>query len=780
MSQIKKKYIADKAIDGSKILLLNNDALKALNASGVEQSILKFNSSDALEFSVLPEFSADPVNGNQLTRKAYVDSKVSTEKSRAESAESLLSGRLDVVEGSDTTEGSIRKALKDAKAYTDQEVAAEESARMAAVSAEQARAEGEEERIEGKVDQEISDRQAAISQEASARQAAVSAEESRAMAAESALDARLDIIEGADNVSGSVSKALKDAKAYADQKISDLVGGAPQILDTLKELSDALGGDANFASSIASQLSGLDGRLDVIEGDQNTSGSIAKALKDAKAYTDSKFQESSANLAEQIAQEILDRQADVDAEEARAIGEEARIEGKVDQEISDRQAAVSAEQSRAEAAEQALDGRLDILEGPDSQAGSVAKALKDAKAYTDSEVSSERSRAESAEQALDGRLDIIEGPESQAGSIAKALKDAKDYTDSKVAQEVSDREDAIAAEQSARENADSALDARLDVIEGPDSQVGSIAKALKDAKEYTDAEVAAEAELREMLDNSVSNRLDIIEDETGSVSGSMYKYFLDGKAYTDQEVASEESARQAAISAEQTARQNADNALDARLDVLEGADNVVGSVAKAEKDSKAYTDQKIADLVNGAPAVLDTLKELADALGSDPNFASTIAGQISGLDSRLDVVEGDENTAGSIAKALKDAKAYTDSEMAQEVSDRNAAIAVEQSRAEAAEMALDGRVDALEAVAHRKAKFVLSSGDISNGYIELPMEAISGSEMVFVGPLFVYEGDEYSVSVVGGKTRITFMGELASGGNTSVASGDVIYVRYMK
>jgi hypothetical protein len=700
MSQIKKKYIADKAIDGSKILLLNNESLKALNASGVEQSILKFSSSDALEFSVLPEFSADPTSGNQLTRKSYVDNKVSTEQSRAESAESLLAGRLDVVEGSESTSGSIAKALKDAKDYTDAEVA-----------------------------QEVSD-----------RQAAVSAEETRAMAAEESLSDRLDVIEGADNVVGSVSKALKDAKDYADQKISDLVNGAPGILDTLKELSDALGGDANFAATIAGQMTSIDSRLDTIEGDATVSGSIQKALQDAKDYADSVSGNSG-----------------------------AQVQGNLDQEILDRQAG-----------DNALDARLDVLEGADSVEGSVAKAEKDAKDYADSLMSVEQSARESADSALDSRLDVIEGPESQAGSIAKSLKDSKDYTDAQIAIEQEARQDAISAEQSARENADSAMDARLDIIEGPDSQAGSIAKALKDAKDYTDAEVAAEAELREMLDNSVSNRLDIIEDETGTVEGSMYKYFMDGKSYTDQEVAAEQASRESAISAEQSARESADNALDARLDVLEGADNVEGSVAKAEKDAKDYTDQKISDLVNGAPAVLDTLKELADALGSDPNFASTIAGQISGLDSRLDTIEGDENTSGSIAKSLKDAKAYTDSEMAQEVSDRNAAIQVEQERAEAAEEALDSRVDALEAVQPRKFKVVLSSGDVSNGYIDLPMQAISGSEHVFVGPLYVHENDEYSVSVVDGKTRITFMGELASGGDTPVASGDVIYVRYMK
>lgn len=44
---------------------------------------------------------------------------------------------------------------------------------------------------------------------------------------------------GAD-AGGSAATALQSAKAYADKKIVDLVGGAPETLDTLKEVADAL------------------------------------------------------------------------------------------------------------------------------------------------------------------------------------------------------------------------------------------------------------------------------------------------------------------------------------------------------------------------------------------------------------------------------------------------------------------------------------------------------------------------------------------------------------
>jgi len=43
----------------------------------------------------------------------------------------------------------------------------------------------------------------------------------------------------------------------------------------------------------------------------------------------------------------------------------------------------------------------------------------------------------------------------------------------------------------------------------------------------------------------------------------------------------------------------------------------------------AFVRTAIANLVNGSPAALDTLKELADALGDDPNFATTMTNQLS-------------------------------------------------------------------------------------------------------------------------------------------------------
>lgn len=53
-----------------------------------------------------------------------------------------------------------------------------------------------------------------------------------------------------------------------------------------------------------------------------------------------------------------------------------------------------------------------------------------------------------------------------------------------------------------------------------------------------------------------------------------------------------------------------------------------GSASTAESNANSYTDTAISNLVNTAPSTLDTLNELAAALGDDPNFATTVANNI--------------------------------------------------------------------------------------------------------------------------------------------------------
>lgn len=68
------------------------------------------------------------------------------------------------------------------------------------------------------------------------------------------------------------------------------------------------------------------------------------------------------------------------------------------------------------------------------------------------------------------------------------------------------------------------------------------------------------------------------------------------------------------------------SALGAKLDVTALAAQLSNYYTKTETDANIQT--KITELVDSSPEVLNTLNELAIALGNDPNFATTITNLI--------------------------------------------------------------------------------------------------------------------------------------------------------
>jgi len=76
---------------------------------------------------------------------------------------------------------------------------------------------------------------------------------------------------------------------------------------------------------------------------------------------------------------------------------------------------------------------------------------------------------------------------------------------------------------------------------------------------------------------------------------------------------------------------------------VDGSGNV--SVDTSVIAPKSYVDQEINGLLNSAPGTLDTLNELAAALGDDPNFATTITNQISTVSGEVTTLENDIGTS---------------------------------------------------------------------------------------------------------------------------------------
>jgi len=510
---------------------------------------------------------------------------------------------------------------------------------------------------------------AAVQEDLDALSAAIAAEETRAEAAEASLDGRLDVVEGSGE--GSILKAKQDAQSYADQKVAALVNSAPAVLDTLKELSDALGGDENFAATVANQIGAvdakvdqevsdrqsavsaeqgraqaaeqaLDGRLDVIEG--SGEGSVAKAEQDAKDFASGLVSdEESARMAADLSL----------GNRVSALEVDPVSKSYVD-------SAMGSEQSAREAADSALDARLDILEQDETT-----------KAYVDQQVSAEQSARQSADALLDGRLDALELDPVNKAYVDGEVSDLQ----GQITAEVSARQSAVSSETSARQSADQALDGRLDVLESDpvtkayvDGEVSDLQGQVTQEISDRQTAVSGEASARQSADTALGGRLSVLENDPTT------------KAYVDGEISSVEAAlaqevsdRQSAVSFEADARSNADIALGERLDELE-----------LDPVSKAYVDGE----VSGLQGQVNTEKGRIDAILSASQADKDSFAEIVSLINSVDTAN-DSAFAGYVLS--------NDAALAAEVSARQSAVSAEQSARESADNALDGRLDVLEA-----------------------------------------------------------------------------------
>ena len=80
-----------------------------------------------------------------------------------------------------------------------------------------------------------------------------------------------------------------------------------------------------------------------------------------------------------------------------------------------------------------------------------------------------------------------------------------------------------------------------------------------------------------------------------------------------------------AYSADGSSAQLYAGAADGKVLLTPDLDSLISS---AVSDANGYTDTKISDLVNGAPAAMDTLKELSDAISSNSSIMSALQSAI--------------------------------------------------------------------------------------------------------------------------------------------------------
>ena len=162
---------------------------------------------------------------------------------------------------------------------------------------------------------------------------------------------------------------------------------------------------------------------------------------------------------------------------------------------------------------------------------------------------------------------------------------------------------------------------------------GSAAAALASAKSYADGKDAAITAAKSAADNAQAD-VDALEAKVGTVPA-------------DKTIVQMISEAQTAATYDDTALKNRVSATETAIDTLNGTG--AGSVSKQVADA-------VAGIVADAPEAYNTLKEISDWISNHSNDASAMNTQINANKSAIETLNGSNTTAGSVAKAVKDAQ----------------------------------------------------------------------------------------------------------------------------
>ena len=346
--------------------------------------------------------------------------------------------------------------------------------------------------------------------------------------------------------------------------------------------------------------------------------------------------------------------------------------------------AIANEKSRAEGIEGGLQTRIKALEDANAEGGDVAKAIGAAQKAADD--------AQAAADAAQGEVDALEGVVAQFktdqatkdGQQDSAIEAAQAQADKGVADAAAEAQRAAGEEAKIRQElADEAAEIRGEMATEAarvDKKIADDIKAEADrAKEveedFEERISAAEAFVaaQPAKDEAQDGRLDALEalfkgDE--SVDAKIAAAEKAAKDYADQKDTTDKQA-QALVDQEQ----------DRRLDVIEAAIGEDGALESRVAANEAAIDvingtgegsikKAVADLVDGAPAALDTLNELAAALRDNADVLDAVEeafdGKLATLQADVDQNEADCDAA---IKAEQEARAALKTELQKEIDD---------------------------------------------------------------------------------------------------------------
>ena len=248
-------------------------------------------------------------------------------------------------------------------------------------------------------------------------------------------------------------------------------------------------------------------------------------------------------------------------------------------------------------------------------------------AAVQSDVDANETASDNAEAALSTRLDTLEADPTTATALAAVQAD-------------------VDANETASDNAEAALSTRLDTLEADPTTATALAAVQADVNQNESDSDAAEAAL--------SARIDTLE--------------------ADPTTATALAAVQSDVDQNEA---DADTAIALKADIASptftgtpAAPTASAGTNTTQLATTAYVTAAVAALIDSAPGAINTLNELAAALGDDANFSTTITNSIAAVQSdvdqnetdsdaaeaalsgRLDTLEADPTTATAVAAKL--------------------------------------------------------------------------------------------------------------------------------
>nr|UVX53889.1 MAG: chaperone of endosialidase [Bacteriophage sp.] len=531
---------------------------------------------------------------------------------------------------------------------------------------------------------------------------------------------KLNGIEEHANYVTKVSQLENDLKYQTQEQVEkyihDLVDGADDALDTLKELAEALNNDPNFATNITNRLTELRAQLEAevtrAKNRENELASQIKIVNDNLVNSVNTLNATILKVVQDITrmieainariQKVEDRVGDLEVETDNNLTEAKEYAKElVDKEAAERRAA---DEKLTETVHKVqLDHTRDIAD-LNNKILTEASERANADVALESKLNTEISDRKTADQELESKINAEAAARTAQDEVLHQL----------IVKETSDRQNAdndlqqnITQEAQNRQNADTVLQNNIDnEKETRIAQDEILDHKIEDLKTQAGTD---KTELLEKLEQEKQERIAADKDLDNRKVDKREGYSLTKNDFTD--------------------------ILKAKLDGIEEHANYITKVSQLINDAGYQTEADlqaaIEKIIGEAPEVLDTLKEIADALGNDPNFATTITKKLAAITEQLNQeitnrTEADAQVQANVDKEVSDRKEadtaleaklkeYVDNEvdkitgntdgiqasLNKEIQDRKdadaalqAAITKEETDRKAADAALDTRVTA--------------------------------------------------------------------------------------